>query len=242
MVDPNNLFIEDDIDDETFLRNSRNNGSSTNPFDDGFDQRQMYEQRRKQIEDRTIMSTERSLGLLHETEDVGNATAVELARQREQLEKTSRQLDDIDTTLRFSQKHLNGLKSVFGSLKNYISGQKDYSARITQSSSVNKVNEMSPTSPMQSPEEQFAQHPTTRLRHDPAPQQQKPANAQFEDRLANNLNDMSNSMSRLKHLALDLNKEIVTSNDLIDDIHNKVEKTDIKVGRQNKEMNKLLGK
>lgn len=245
MVDPNNLFIED-VDDDTFLRgaprSSNNNGASTNPFDNGYDQRVVYEQRRQQIEDRTLMSTERSLGLLQETEEVGNATAEELARQREQLEKTSKQLDDINTTLRFSQKHLNGLKSVFGSLKNYISGQKDYSARLSTSTSVNKVDEITPTSPpLQSPDEKFQQHPTTRLRNDPI-LQQKPVNGQFEDRLANNLNDMSSSLSRLKHLAIDLHEEIVTSNDLIDDIHNKVETVDTKIGRQNKEMHKILGK
>jgi len=57
-------------------------------------------------------------GLLYETQEVGKATAVELAKQREQLEKTSHQLDEINSTLRFSQRHLTGLKSVFGGLKN----------------------------------------------------------------------------------------------------------------------------
>lgn len=243
MVDPSKLFIDDDIDDETFLRNSRNQGGSTNPFDNGYNQQMAYEQKRKQIEDRTLMSTEHSLGLLRETEDVGNATAVELARQREQLEKTSTQLDDINTTLRFSQKHLNGLKSVFGSLKNYISGQKDYSARITNSSSVSKINDDStPTPPLQSPDEKYQLHPTTRLRNDPPPQVQASVNGQFEARLQNNLSDMSSSLSRLKHLAIDLHEEIVTSNDLIDEIHTKVETVDTKIGRQNKEMHKILGK
>lgn len=222
-------------------------GQSTNPFDTNYNQRQMYEERRREIENRTLMSTEHSLGLLHETEEVGAKTAEELARQREQLEKTSRQLDEINTTLRFSQKHLNGLKSVFGSLKNYISGQKDYSARMTQSSSVSKINEdnysvPSSTSAAKTPEEQYGEHPTTRLRNDNQGQQQQANGGSFNQRIENNLTDMSNSLSRLKHLAIDLNQEIVESNELIDNIHDKVENVDIKVGKQNKEMNKLLGK
>lgn len=64
ITNPNNLF-EDDVDDETFLRNSRNiqgstGGSvSTNPFED---QKQAFEERRKQIESRTLDSSKRSLG------------------------------------------------------------------------------------------------------------------------------------------------------------------------------------
>jgi len=42
----------------------------------------------------------KSTGLLYETQEVGKATAVELAKQREQLEKTSHQLDEINSTLR----------------------------------------------------------------------------------------------------------------------------------------------
>lgn len=253
-VDPNCLFLDDDVDDDTFLRNSRNqptNNGGNNPFDNnGYDQRQMFEQKKREIEERTLMSTERSLGLLRETEEVGNATAEELARQREQLEKTSKQLDEINTTLRFSQKHLNGLKSIFGGLKNYISGQKDYGARITQSSSVNKLEETatSPTN-LASPDDKYNQHPTTRLRSDSTPNASKTTSASsssqnnsFQQRIDNNLSEMSGNLSRLKHLAIDLHEEIVTSNDLIDDIHTKVDNVDIKIGRQNKEMNKILGK
>lgn len=215
--------------------------SSTNPFQ----QAQAYEQRKREIEDRTLNSTVRSLGLLHETEEVGAKTAEELARQREQLEKTSKTLDEINTTLRFSQKHLNGLKSVFGSLKNYISGQKDYSARMTQSSSTSRINENMSSSVTQStiktPEEQYNEHPTTRLRNDNSKQQRtQVANGTFNDRLDNNLTDMSSSLSRLKYLAIDLHQEIDDQNGIIDKIHDKVENTDIKIGKQNKEMNKLL--
>lgn len=36
--------------------------------------------------------------------------AQELIRQREQLERTEKRLDDINNTLRFSQKHIQGIK------------------------------------------------------------------------------------------------------------------------------------
>lgn len=113
---------------------------------------------------------------------------------------------------------------------------------MTNSTSANKIEEDSiQGSNIKTPDEQYNQHPTTRLRVDPkpiAPVQ----NGNYEKRIENNLGEMSDNLARLKHLAIDLHEEIVTSNDLIDEIHGKVDNVDIKIGRQNKEMNKLLKK
>lgn len=247
-----NLLDDEDVDDETFLQNSRRPPASTNPFEE---QQLNYQQRIKDIEDRTLVSSNRSLGLLRETENVGIATAEELARQREQLENTNKQLDDINTTLRFSQKHLNGLKSVFGGLKNYISGQRDMKQVQQQQSlstaqSTNTLGDKlnSPTSsyarPPMTADERYESHPTTRLRMDEEyySVQQKQTGSNFNQQLDKNLDEMAGSLSRLKGLAIDLHQEIDDHNDLIDDITNKVENVDIKIGKQNKEINKLLGK
>lgn len=256
---PNNLF-SDDVDDDTFLKNSR--VPQTNPFAPDLtveQQRQAFQEKRNEIEQRTLQSSNRSIGLLLETEKVGNATAEELMKQREQLEKTTKQLDDINSTLRFSQKHLTGLKSVFGGLKNYLSGQKDQSPRLSPSSG----GSQSASSPvMESPTDSDS-HPVMRLRGDVVPQQQQQqqaGNFNFNEQLDRNLDEMVGSLSRLKGnafriffktfinrffvigLAMDLNQEIDTQNDLIDDISDKVENSDMKIHKQNRDMNKLLGK
>lgn len=233
----NGSLFNDDVDDETFLKNSR-----VKAQDDYMDQRQMYEQKRQEIEGRTLNSSQRSIGLLRETEQVGVATATELAKQREQLEKTRNQLDTIDTSLKFSQRHLNGIKSMFGGLKNYLAGKSDYDAKMSTSSSNSEVSSLpSPTA-----DERFSSHPTTRLRSDPVShhqqQQQMSGNTSFNSQLDQNLEEMCDSLSRLKGLAIDLNQEIDTQNDLIDDISYKVEDVDAKIGKQNKEMFKILGK
>lgn len=231
----NGSLFNDDVDDETFLKNSR----VKQQHDDYLDQRQMYEQKRKEIEDRTLTSTQRSIGLLHDTEQVGVATATELAKQREQLEKTRDQLDTINTSLKFSQRHLNGIKSMFGGLKNYLSGKSDYDAKMSTSSSNSEVSSLpSPTA-----DERYNNHPTTRLRNDPIQyQQQQQKSGNYNSQLDRNLEDMCDSLSRLKGLAIDLNQEIDTQNVLIDDITNKVEDVDIKIGKQNTQMFKILGK
>lgn len=193
---PNNLF-SDDVDDDTFLKNSRI--PQTNPFAPDLtieQQRQAFQEKRNEIEQRTLQSSNRSIGLLLETEKVGNATAEELMKQREQLEKTTKQLDDINSTLRFSQKHLNGLKSVFGGLKNYLSGQKDQSPRLSPSSGGSQSIASTPV--MESPTDSDS-HPVMRLRGDVLPQQQQQAgNFNFNEQLDRNLDEMVGSLSRLK--------------------------------------------
>ena len=81
LSDPKNPFfsLEDDVDDETFLRNapvrSEPAGRYQN-FDNDFTQtRQQLLQRKKEIEERTVQSSERSVSLLRDSEQIGVATA-----------------------------------------------------------------------------------------------------------------------------------------------------------------------
>ncbi|CAG2060132.1 unnamed protein product [Timema podura] len=156
LSDSNNSFfaIEDDVDDETFLRSTTSNSSGYTLPNNSYQNRSTYEdkrlqllERKKQIEENTIKSSERSISLLRDSEQIGVATAEELMRQREQLERTEQRLDDINATLRFSQKHIQGIKSVFGSLKNYLSGKAVEPASSTSSQGVlSKSNSSTETS------------------------------------------------------------------------------------------------
>ncbi|XP_030554632.1 synaptosomal-associated protein 29 [Drosophila novamexicana] len=271
----NNHFDIDkfeDVDDDLFLRNTRtaaNNRAqrSTNPFEDDDEvstsssiaaQRQAYAEKRREIEQRTLESTQKSLGLLYEAEDAGKATAVELARQREQLEKTSNQLDEINSTLRFSQRHLNGLKSVFGGLKNYLSGNRDVptaaaSPAGSQMSQETNYNANAtgggaiPKQPM-SPTERYDNHPVSRMRDDTSSYNERQVQAQqraanpFQHQLESNLDEMCDNLSRLKFLATDLGTEIESQNELLDNMNYKIESVDINLTKQNKEINKLMKK
>lgn len=260
-----NLFGDDDIDDETFLRNSRpkithdpNYGGQkphyTTPTPTELDeQHQMMLQKKMDIEQRTVESSARSLGILRDSEQIGIATAEELLKQREQLERTSKRLDEINTNLRFSQKHINGIKSVFSSLKNYISGK--------NGDAIPRMSSPTESRPNHSPlaehlgrqtesgnrEELFDNHPSTRLRGlDERSQRQnytgEPSGSkQMNQLLEANLDEMVHSITRLKGLATNLGEEIESQNDLVSTITDKTEAADLTLNRQNKQMNKLLG-
>ncbi|XP_063833142.1 synaptosomal-associated protein 29 [Ostrinia nubilalis] len=264
----NNLFEDDDVDDETFVNSYRPRipASQPKPAPTSYGgghiaelerQRQAMMERQREIEQRTLDSSSRSVGLLRESEQIGIATAEELARQREQLQTTNKRLDEINTNLTYSQKHLNGIKSVFYGLKNYISGKSDSTPPRSQASPDARGSETrgSSISGLESTlnnlsstitsEDRFNAHPSARLRgldEGSSSAGQVTDSKRINDMLDANLDEMLHSISRLKGLGVALGDEIEQQNELIDTIQDKVEGADIKIGSQNKQMNKLLGK
>ncbi|XP_022911527.1 synaptosomal-associated protein 29-like [Onthophagus taurus] len=230
-----NPFEEDDeIDDETFLKNSRHPQGS---FDDEL---KKLQENRRDIENRTITSTERSIGILRDSEQIGIATAEELARQREQLERTDKRLDEINATLRFSQKHINGIKSVFSSLKNFMSGKSESSPNLQRGESKDVD---SPLKETLGNYDRYENHPSTRLHQtEGGGQTQASGSKNISAKLDANLQEMSTSLSRLKGLATNLSFEIDNQNELIDTIATKTDKADVTIQMQNKDMNRILKK
>ncbi|XP_068623439.1 soluble NSF attachment protein 29 [Battus philenor] len=258
-----NLFEDDDVDNDTFVQSYRARlpqpqQNTVNTQYGGHmaeleKQRQAMLQRQKEIEQRTLDSSIRSVGLLRDSEQIGIATAEELVRQREQLENTNKRLDEINTNLHYSQKHLNGIKSVFYGLKNYISGKSDQTpprsqispdSRSSRPGTSSKLEDTLGNIPPISSEERFNSHPSARLRGLNQEQMQAPISdsQRINDMLDANLDEMVQHITRLKGLGSALGEEIDTQNRLIDTIQDKVEDADIKIGKQNKQMNKILGK
>lgn len=262
ITNSNDLF-EDEVDDDTFVNSFRARIPPPQPkptansygghIADLERQRQVMLEKQREIEQRTLDSSSRSIGLLRDSEQIGIATAEELVRQREQLENTNQRLDEINTNLNYSQKHINGIKSVFYGLKNYISGKSDPppsrsgvspSTRSAGPSSSRFDDPVDDMSQKYSGMNNFESHPATRLRGLDAQTsvQPVPNSQRVNDILEANLDEMVQHITRLKGLGAELGNQIDQQNELIDTIHDKVEVTDLKIGKQNKQMNKLLGK
>lgn len=251
---------EDDIDDEKFLR--RPAGSMGFVLNDGQsnlnrysnpnvltleEQRQMILEKRRQHELESIRITEKSLNSLRDTEEGGASIAEELYRQREKLERTEKSLDDINTTLRFSQRHIQGIKSVFGGLKNLISGKSGTlpsasSKNITESTSSASSNDyrVIDRSNAQKMAVQNSMHPGLKIRGlcDTDDNSTMESNAQAA--IDNNLDHMLSSIYRIKDLSYTLGDEIESQNDLIDRVMDKTEKADGVISKQNKDIQKIL--
>ncbi|XP_011158278.2 synaptosomal-associated protein 29-like [Solenopsis invicta] len=246
--DPKNSFfsLEDDVNDETLLRNAPTRTGRYHGFDDIDQNRQQLLQRQKKIEERTVQSSKRSVSLLRDSEQIGVATAEKLIRQKEQLEKTEERLDDINNTLKVSQKHIQGIKSAFGSLKNYLSGKllnapPIPSIKLSESSNSGSSALFNTLEQMQN--DMSNSYSSTMIRRnydDNSLKDVKPSNDRMTKVFDENLSEMSESLARLKHLAIGLTEEIKSQNDLIDNITDKTEKADTTLQQQNKDMLDLL--
>lgn len=73
-----------------------------------------YEREIERLMQDTLTSTQRSAQHLHSAEQHGVNTAQNLLEQREKLERTKKNLDEINYTTQQTQRSLNSLKSVFG--------------------------------------------------------------------------------------------------------------------------------
>lgn len=203
-------------------------------------ERQYYEQKIKEVQDKTLQSTGRSLAYIHQSETVGINTATELERQREVLEKTKYQLDNIDSTLKESQKDINKMKSFFYRVK-YSFGSKKKVDPTTSQVPATDENKKPVTLTEEDQEDRYRNHPTTRIRSDPETSTTENKNS-FDEKLEDELDEISNGLSRLKSLALTLGDEVEASNALIDDIGTGMEKVDSKIKVQNREINKMLNR
>merc|ERR1719273_348428 len=216
--------------------------------------------KKKEIEAKTLDSSNRSLSLLYESEKVGAATGEELQRQKEQLLRTEGRLDDINSTLKQSERHLNGIKSVFGGIKNYLfaknSGlpappsastpqQGSTSQKIPHSNSDVSIGSSSSRKPFYQPENDRLD--TIRKQNHPALKsrglvEDLDKNSSVDEVLDRNLDEMAMGLSRLKGLALDLNAELDEHDDILIRLDDKASRTGIKVEKQNKDMSKILKK
>ncbi len=274
---------EDDvIDDDTFLNHPRagssgfmldqhqNSSQQRRPQGGGggglmsVDERQhQLMLKKREIEQRTLDSTNKSLGLLYESEKVGVATGEELQRQKEQLLRTEGRLDDINRTLKTSERHLDGIKSVFGGIKNYLfakkSGLPPAGSTPGEASSENggamsngTASEISKKPQHYQPEQDLPDdmrqdnHPGLRTRglleHKNGGGGGAGGKMTVDDVLDQNLEEMSLGLSRLKGLAQDLNTELEDHNEILDRLDDKTAKTSWRVEKQNKDMSKLLKK
>ena len=154
------------------------------------------------------------------------ATAEELSRQKEQLMMTEQKLDDINSTLRNSEKHIQGVRSVFGSIRNYFSGHS--TTAPPPSHPAPQLRTSTSTSSLPHQQQAYQDHHPG-LRNKPG-LIQKPAggycrdcprvylhfSGSVDEALDRNLDDMASGLARLKGLAQGLNSELSDHNQILD--------------------------
>lgn len=126
-----------------------------------------YEQLQQQKQasmSRQLQGTQRALASIYDSEQIGVATAEELVRQGEQLDNVDNNLDKINSDMKTSQRHLNSIKSVFGSVKNWWAGKdkaKEEAATAQPTSKEREPSKLQKT--LEESEKKAGPHPAYRL-------------------------------------------------------------------------------
>jgi len=112
-------MFDDEDEEEPGSFGYQGDAKTKNPFDDDADDNLLRMKAQISLhEDACLESTKRALASIADSEKTGIATAEELMTQREQLERVDQRLDETQTTLKASQRSLNGIKSVWGGFAN----------------------------------------------------------------------------------------------------------------------------
>uniref|UniRef100_A0A3Q3WWM1 Synaptosomal-associated protein 29 n=1 Tax=Mola mola TaxID=94237 RepID=A0A3Q3WWM1_MOLML len=255
-----NPFADDD-EEENFKPKSRR------AFDDDLSDSGLSEPERRQrclqqevmrTAQSAVDSSQRSLGLIYESEKMGVETAEELMRQGEALKRTDKMLDNMDQDLKTSQRHITSIKSVWGGLINYFKGKPETKplSQTDQPKSY-QANErlQSALSGSREHEDKYqASHPNLRklntggfgaatsIDDSSSSQNGYPQNTHLREAhqtLDRNLDEMCDGLSRLKNLGLGLQSEIDNQDDSIDSLLNKVDKMDVKIHNTNQQIKNL---
>ncbi|XP_017540027.1 synaptosomal-associated protein 29 [Pygocentrus nattereri] len=255
-----NPFAEDDDEEQAGPRRGFN-------FDDEEDEERKLspaERRQRQLEQEVMRtaksavdSSNRSLGLIYESEKVGTETAEELIRQGEVLKRTERMVDNMEQDMRTSQRHINSIKSVWGGLVNYFKGKPEPRPPQKEPPTAYQANSRLQTALTESKDQEGkyeASHPNLRkldtsgfgasasFDNEPSSQNGYPKNKQLRaahQQLDNNLDEMSLGLSRLKNLGLGLQAEIDDQDVSLDSLLNKVDSMDGKISSTNRQIKNL---
>lgn len=250
-----NPFADDDEEEDR---------GSSRGFDDPRDRELSEAERKQRYLQQEVMrtaksavdSSQRSLGLIYESEKMGTETAEELMRQGEALKRTERMVDNMDEDLKTSQRHINSIKSVWGSMVNYFKAKPETKPEAKQPPAYQASDKLQNalSSSKQYEDKYQASHPN--LRHldtggfgasasvddSSSSQNGHPKNRYLQDAhktLDNNLDEMSMGLGRLKSLGLGLQSEIEDQDASLDALLGKVDKMDLKINNTNQQLKNL---
>ncbi|CAI5444355.1 unnamed protein product [Caenorhabditis angaria] len=209
------------------------------------DEADYYEKEIEKYLQESLDSTERSRRHLDNSEKIGVATAQELLEQREKLERTEKNLDEIHRTTQMTQRNLNSLKSVFGGFfKNKFTKkpvEPTEVANVPQSKSASRLSETAANLSSGNSSASFS-GPSGRTLNESSRNAIKGTRWEaMDNQIDENLDAMSSNLRNLQKLGLDLGKEVDSQNEMLERIHNKADRNDAIVRNQDKQMQAILG-
>jgi len=228
------------LDDEDLKTTSRNRWLDSDDEDADYDPTKNYmQQKLERKNDSMLQSTERSLRMLQESEQLGVATAVELDRQGEVLRRTEKRVDKINEDLKQSDRHLRSIRSMWGAFVNKFSKEPPPSTLSTENGDSQVVKPKS-TNPFEDDSGDVISGNSFGYDKPMTSSNNRRTPTSVENQIDDNLDLMGNSLAKLKGLGKDLHSELVAQDSILDRLNNKTIRTDNKMHATNQEMLKQL--
>jgi len=192
-------------------------------------------------EQRMIDSSYRSLRIINETQGIATETAEELHKQRQQLERTDKNLDKIHGDLKQTDRNITSLKSIWGTMSTWFKKPITNNTEEANGSVSQSVNAIKQDNQVLKDNVRNIDQATNLSWEGNTDNIRNPPSA-ANDIVDKNLDQMLSGLQMLKQQGLNLGNEIDDHNILIDKIQRKTENTDDKLEGQNKRMNQILRK
>lgn len=187
-----------------------------------------YSHRLQMANRRMEEASSQSVRTLHDCLRMGSDTAVELDRQAEALDRTESRLDEMHVNLDQSKRNMRLIKSPFGGVANYFARRKatkeitDPKLPKSQSQSRSKSSRSPSGSRSAGPQSMAAMKST--------------GNATVDK----NCEEMSKALHQLKGVGELIGQQLDDSDAQLDRIQYKMDRTDVKVQKLNKDIKRQL--
>ena len=223
---------------------AREEGEEDDKFHDISDDPEMMNIRQQQdyYRQQMVQSSNRSVQMVVESQSTAMETADELRKQREQLERTSKNLDKINNDLNESDRNITSLKGVWGTMSNWFRKPLKKPEEVPQQVSSSEEEDRKLQEETRSIQRNLRK--LDNIDVDSGSRSGATGGAKYrtseDDLVDKNLDTMLAGLTMLKNQGLSLGKEIDDHNELIEDITSKSEKADVRIGSQNRKMDKIL--
>ena len=171
-------------------------------------------------------STTESLRLVQETLNIGAATAAELEGQGRQIDNIHNNLTEINQSVKKSEHHVRGIKSIFGALWNKAKGPPKVEVNIP------KVPQQT-VAPMPS-----SSNHTRDVQSGPLYAQEK--HRLDTERTHDNLQQIGLGVQGLREMALSMGDEMDRQNRKLGDVNQAADKANFGVNHLTKDINKII--
>lgn len=182
---------------------------------------------------------------MHQTNQIAEDTIIELDKQGRKIEKMERDMEIVEDNTNQAERHVRGLKSVFGRIANKFSKNDSYREQSQveprQTTESMKNIQAGTSGRNQSNVTVLNDGPKTSsadlIQGDGAEEQRLKQQLREQDA---DLDEIQGALGRMHGMALDMNVEINDQNRRLDSLHNRVQTSNVRIEKNSREVKKMI--